>query len=77
MNPNIHERARHLIDVLHVEGIAAPERQWLEAHLSECEACQVRASANEQVLQALQFKHRDDYPWTGQHNASPSPAAGS
>ncbi len=53
MNPNIHERARHLIDVLHVEGIAAPERQWLEAHLSECEVCQVRVSANEQVLQAL------------------------
>jgi len=47
------ERARRLIDALHVEGLAAPEREWLEAHLSECEACRVRARANEQALQVL------------------------
>jgi len=53
MISDIHERARRLIDALHVEGLAAPEREWLEAHLSECEACRVRARANEQALQAL------------------------
>jgi anti-sigma factor RsiW len=53
MNSEIHERACHLIDALHVEGIAAPERQWLDAHLVECTACQGRARASERALQAL------------------------
>jgi hypothetical protein len=53
MNRENHERACHLIDALHVEGIAAAERQWLEAHLAECPACQVKARASEQALQAL------------------------
>jgi len=53
MNSSIHERACHLIDARHVEGIAASEREWLEAHLAECEACQARARANELALQSL------------------------
>ena len=53
MNPHVHERACHLIDALHVEGIPAPERKWLEAHLAECPACRARARANEQALQTL------------------------
>lgn len=53
MNPEIHERARRLIDAWRVEGISAAEREWLDAHLAECTACQARASANERALQAL------------------------
>jgi len=53
MNPETHERARRLIDAVQVEGIAALEREWLEAHLAECAACQIRARANERALQAL------------------------
>jgi anti-sigma factor RsiW len=53
MNSDIHERACHLIDALRVEGIAAPERRWLEVHLAECPACQARARTSEKALQAL------------------------
>lgn len=34
-----HERARRLILASRVEGIAAGERQWLDAHLERCAAC--------------------------------------
>jgi anti-sigma factor RsiW len=54
MNPEGHERARRLIDARLIEGIAAPESEWLEAHLAECSACQAKSSANERALQALQ-----------------------
>ena len=53
MSAEIHERACRLIDARHVEGISASEREWLEAHLAECTACQARALANERALQAL------------------------
>jgi anti-sigma factor RsiW len=53
MNPEIHERACHLIDAWQVEGISAAEREWLDAHLAECPACGARARANERVLQVL------------------------
>ncbi len=53
MNPEVHERACRLIDAWHVEGISAVEHEWLEAHLTECAACQARARANERALQAL------------------------
>jgi anti-sigma factor RsiW len=53
MNPEIHERACRLIDACLVEGISAPERDWLEAHLAECPACQGRSSANELALRVL------------------------
>lgn len=53
MNPEVHERACRLIDAWHVEGISAPEGEWLDAHLAECTACRGRARANERVLQAL------------------------
>jgi anti-sigma factor RsiW len=53
MSSDLHQRACHLIDALHVEGLAPSERQWLEAHLAECEACQLKARASEQALQAL------------------------
>ncbi len=53
MNHEIHERACRLIDAGLVEGISAPERAWLEAHLGECPACQARSSANERALRVL------------------------
>jgi len=53
MNEDVHERARRLIDTLHVEGASATDREWLEAHLANCAQCQRRAHATEQALQAL------------------------
>jgi anti-sigma factor RsiW len=53
MNPDVHERACHLIDASLVEGIPASEREWLEGHLAECQACESRARANVRALQAL------------------------
>jgi len=53
MNLEVHQRACHLIDAWHVEGISAAEREWLERHLAGCTACQARASALERSLQAL------------------------
>jgi anti-sigma factor RsiW len=53
MNPQVHERACQLIDAWQVEGISAAEREWLDAHLAECAACQARARANERALQTL------------------------
>jgi anti-sigma factor RsiW len=53
MNPDIHEYARRLIDAQRVEGITAADREWLPAHLAECPACQARARASENALQAL------------------------
>jgi hypothetical protein len=53
MNPEIHERARRLIDAWQIEGISASDREWLDAHLAECSSCQSRVEANERALQAL------------------------
>lgn len=53
MNPEVHERACRLIDASLVEGISASDREWLEAHLAECSACEARARANKRALQAL------------------------
>ncbi|MGO8817037.1 MAG: zf-HC2 domain-containing protein [Terriglobia bacterium] len=53
MNREIHERARRLIDAWQVEGISAPDREWLDAHLAECSSCQARVRANDRALQAL------------------------
>jgi len=53
MNSAIHERACHLIDAWHVEGLTAGDREWLDAHLAECGDCRDRARASERALQAL------------------------
>jgi len=53
MNPDVHVRACRLIDASHVEGISAPEREWLDAHLAECTACRARVHANERALRAV------------------------
>lgn len=53
MNQEIHQRACRLIDAWHVEGISPSEREWLEAHLAECPACQGHMRASERALQTL------------------------
>lgn len=62
MNHEIYQRACYLIDALHVEGIAASEREWLEAHLTGCPECQAMAQANEHVLQALRSNRITVHP---------------
>jgi uncharacterized membrane protein YqjE len=53
MNPDVHERARQLIDTWHVEGISTAEQEWLNGHLAECTECQAWAQADEHALRAL------------------------
>jgi hypothetical protein len=52
-NVDLHARAIHLIDQLHVEGLAAQERQWLDAHLQNCTECSALAQSTEAALRAL------------------------
>lgn len=48
-----HERARRLIDVEHVEGLAGEERRWLEGHLAACGECARWAARAEAALISL------------------------
>jgi hypothetical protein len=48
-----HERARQLIDMERVEGLAEADQRWLADHLAACEACAGRAAATEAALRAL------------------------
>jgi predicted anti-sigma-YlaC factor YlaD len=55
MNPenadrDLHQRARRLIDRQQIEGLAAGERRWLEAHLADCEVCADWGEAAESAL---------------------------
>jgi hypothetical protein len=50
---SVHERARRLIDVERVEGLALEDRRWLEDHLAACEACAARAVTTAAALSAL------------------------
>ena len=48
-----HERARRLILAGRVEGVAADERQWLDAHLEQCAACAKESSTVTAVLDSF------------------------
>jgi hypothetical protein len=50
---DLHERARRLIDVERVEGLAPGERRWLQDHLAACEACVGWAVSAEAALRAI------------------------
>jgi len=50
---DLHERARRLVDVERVEGLAPAELRWLQEHLSACAACAEWAERTASVLQAL------------------------
>jgi hypothetical protein len=51
---NIHERAQQLISQERIEGISAPDRNWLAAHLQECDSCGDFARKTSAALRSLQ-----------------------
>jgi len=53
MSQELHARAQQLIAQERVEGISAPDQQWLRQHLAECAGCAARAGATEQALRSL------------------------
>ncbi|HUU13418.1 MAG TPA: hypothetical protein VM182_06880 [Terriglobia bacterium] len=53
MSEDVHKRAERLIATSNVEGISAPDREWLDEHLESCGRCAQRAAALEQVVVTL------------------------
>ena len=56
MSGEMHERAKTLIAKQRIEGaasIGAGERQWLEAHLGECQACARHAEETDFALASV------------------------
>jgi hypothetical protein len=53
MNENIHSRAEKLVAQERVEGISQSERDWLAAHLRECQSCAQIAQQTRDVLRVL------------------------
>lgn len=48
-----HERARALVDKSAVDGIAADEERWLNAHLAGCGECERYAELSQRAIAAL------------------------
>ena len=53
MNLENHERAKKLLAMRRVEGIAEIEEQWLEDHLAHCDACSNAAQALTHAINAV------------------------
>lgn len=53
MQPEVHERARTLLDRAMVEGISADERRWLDTHTAQCDACSQYAELSRRTIAAL------------------------
>ena len=53
MNENLHVRAEKLIAQERIEGISQSERDWLAAHLRECQRCAQVAQQTSDALRAL------------------------
>jgi len=53
LNDDLHGRARRLIDMERVEGLAPADQRWLADHLAACETCAGRAAQTEAALRAL------------------------
>ena len=53
MQPELHERARLLLDRGMTESIPAEKQRWLDHHLSECAECSRHAELNRRAIQAL------------------------
>ena len=53
MQPELHERARLLLDRGMTEAIPAEKQRWLDHHLSECAECSRHAELNRRAIQAL------------------------
>jgi len=53
VQPELHERARQLLDRGMTESIPAEKQRWLDHHLSECAECSRHAELNRRAIQAL------------------------
>ena len=53
MNENLHAHAEKLIAQERVEGISQSERDWLAAHLRECQSCAQVAQQTDAALSTL------------------------
>jgi len=53
VQPELHERARLLLDRGMIESIPAEKQRWLDHHLSECAECSRHAELNRRAIQAL------------------------
>ena len=57
MNENLHARAEKLIAQERVEGISQSERDWLAAHLRECQGCAQVAQQTNDAVRILRAVH--------------------
>ena len=55
MNPDVHQRAQHLIAAALVEGLPASEQAWLDQHLQGCAVCAQSAAGTRRALEALRW----------------------
>ena len=53
MSENLHTRALQLVAKARVEGLADSERDWLAAHLQDCDVCNEHAQQTDRALRAL------------------------
>jgi hypothetical protein len=53
VQPELHERARLLLDRGMMESIPAEKERWLDHHLSGCAECSRHAELNRRAIQAL------------------------
>lgn len=53
MSENLHQRAQQLFSQSLIEGLAASDQQWLDAHLRDCGECAKEIASTSQLLQAL------------------------
>jgi hypothetical protein len=57
MNENLHARAEKLIAQERIEGITQSERDWLAAHLLECQGCAQVAQQTHDAVRVLRAAH--------------------
>jgi predicted anti-sigma-YlaC factor YlaD len=57
MNENLHARAEKLIAQERIEGITQSERDWLAAHLGECQSCAQVAQQTHDAVRVLRAAH--------------------
>jgi hypothetical protein len=53
MSENLHARALQLVAKARVEGLADSERDWLTAHLQDCEFCSEHTRQTDRALRSL------------------------
>jgi hypothetical protein len=57
MNENLHARAETLIAQERIEGITQSERDWLAAHLRQCQSCAQIAEQTNDAVRVLRAVH--------------------